>query len=236
MLNLNIQTKEWLDKIEPVEKYDEVPFSQELWRKAFHLVSLSIPVIYTFVTREFALIVLSIITSIAIIIDLLIKRENIIREIIFKIFGKLFRKYEKNGFVLNGATWILISAFLNILLFPKVFTVVSFYVLVISDATSALIGKRFGKTRFINKSFEGSFAFLLSGIIVVIVFGLFTGAPISFFIFAILGVILATVVEASSALLHVDDNLGVPFAISLILLIGSFVAQNFNQNYFDLLK
>lgn len=236
MLNLNISTKEWLNKIEPVEKYDEVSFSQEVWRKAFHLVSLSIPIIYTFVTREFALIVLSIITSIAIIIDLLIKKENIIHEVIFKIFGKLFRKFEKNGFVFNGATWILISAFLNILLFPKVFTVVSFYVLVISDATSALIGKRFGKTRFINKSFEGSCAFLLSGIIVVIVFGLFVNAPLSFFIFAILGVILASVVEASSVLLRVDDNLGVPFTISLTLLIGMFVARNFNQNYFELLK
>ncbi|MGQ9818747.1 MAG: diacylglycerol/polyprenol kinase family protein [Candidatus Kapaibacteriales bacterium] len=236
MLNLNIQTKEFFEKFESIEKYDELPFTQELWRKAFHLTSLSIPIIYTFVTREFALFVLSIVTSIAIIIDLLIKRGNIIRDIIFKIFGKLFRKYEKNGFVFNGATWILISAFINILLFPKVFTVVSFYVLVISDATSALIGKRFGKTRFLNKSFEGSCAFCLSGAIVVSLFGYFIGAPSLFFIFAILGVLLATIVEASSASLHLDDNLGIPFAISLTLLIGSFIAQNFNQNFLDLLK
>lgn len=235
MLNLNINIKELQDKLEPVEKYDEVPFTHEIWRKAFHLVSLSIPIIYTFVTREFALIVLFIISILAIIIDILIKSENRVKEFIFRIFGKLFRKYEKNQFVFNGATWMLISAFLNILLFPKVFTVVSFYVLVISDATAALVGKRFGKTRFLNKSLEGSTAFFLSGTIVTIIFGLIVGAPLMFFVFAVLGVLFATVVEASSAFLRVDDNLGIPLVISLILLIGSVLTRSFGENYFNLL-
>lgn len=236
MMNLNINLKELQERLESVEKHDQVPFSHEIWRKAFHLVSLSIPIIYSFVTREFALIILFIISIIAIIIDILIKQENVVQEMVFRFFGKIFRKYETNQFVLNGATWMLISAFLNVLLFPKVITIVSFYVLVISDAIAALIGKRFGKTRFLNKSLEGSITFLLSGIFVVIVFGNLVNAPFLFFIFAVGGVIFATFVEASSAFLHIDDNLGVPFAISTFLWVGAIISSHFSQNYIDLLK
>jgi hypothetical protein len=139
-----INIKEITARLEPVEKYDQVPFSVEIWRKLFHLVSLSIPVIYTFVSRQTAIIVLLIITIIAIIIDILIKKENIVQKIIFKIFGKLFRRFEMQNFVFNGATWMLISATLNVLLFPKLATITSFYVLVISDASAALLGKRLG--------------------------------------------------------------------------------------------
>lgn len=228
MINLEemkLHLKEINQKIEPVSKYDEVPFSVEVWRKLFHLVSLSIPVVYTFVSREFALVVLSIITIIAIFIDIMIKKENLVQKLIFKIFGKLFRKYEKQNFVFNGATWMLISATLNVILFPKLATITAFYVLVISDASAALIGKRFGKTRFINKSLEGFLAFVFSGVIVVLLVWYGFALPIHFLISAIIGVILAGIVESASAVLRVDDNLGIPLVISLALLIGSNISS-----------
>jgi len=230
---MKINLKEINEKLEPVAKYDEVPFSVEIWRKLFHLVSLSIPIIYTFVTRQFAFVVLTIITIIAILIDLLIKKENVVREIIYKIFGKLFRKYERQGFVLNGATWMLISATLNVLLFPKLATITSFYVLVISDASAALFGKRFGKTKFINKSFEGFLAFIISGFVVVTFIWIGFSLPISFLFSAFVGVIFAGIVESSSALLHIDDNLGVPLAISISLVIGSNIANAYGLGFIN---
>ncbi|MGB9852929.1 MAG: diacylglycerol/polyprenol kinase family protein [Candidatus Kapaibacteriota bacterium] len=231
LVGMKINIKEINEKLEPVEKYDEVPFSVEIWRKLFHLVSLSIPIIYTFVSRNFALIVLSIITIIAIFIDFMIKKDNIVKVVIYKIFGKLFRKYERQNFVFNGATWMLISATLNVILFPKLATITSFYVLVISDASAALIGKRFGKTRFLNKSLEGFFAFVISGFIVVT--GVWFGfhLPTSFLLSAFIGVILAGVVESSSAFLRIDDNLGVPLAISLSLVFGSAIASHYGMSF-----
>jgi len=228
-----INIKEINARLEPVEKYDQVPFSVEIWRKLFHLVSLSIPVIYTFVSRQTAVIVLLIITIIAIIIDILIKKENIVQKIIFKIFGKLFRRFEMQNFVFNGATWMLISATLNVLLFPKLATITSFYVLVISDASAALLGKRFGHTRFLNKSFEGFLAFIFSGCIVVILVWLGFQLPFAFLVSAIFGVILAGVVESSSAFLHIDDNLGVPLAISIALVIGSQIAASSGSGFIN---
>jgi len=137
------------------------------------------------------------------------------------------------NFVFNGATWMLISATLNVLLFPKLATITSFYVLVISDASAALLGKRFGHTRFLNKSFEGFLAFIFSGCIVVTLVWLGFQLPFAFLVSAIFGVILAGVVESSSAFLHIDDNLGVPLAISIALVIGSQIAASSGSGFIN---
>jgi len=230
-----LSIRELIIRLEPVEKYDQVPFSVEIWRKLFHMVSLSIPIIYTFVSRQTAIIVLTIITILAIIIDILIKKENIVQKIIFKIFGKLFRRFEMQNFVFNGATWMLISATLNVLLFPKLATITAFYVLVVSDASAALIGKSLGKTRFLNKSLEGFLAFIFSGFVVVTFVWLGFQLPIAFLLSAFVGVVLAGIVESSSALLRIDDNLGIPLAISLALVIGSQIASNSGAGFINFL-
>lgn len=222
------------EKIETVEKYDQVPFSVEIWRKLFHLVSLSIPVIYTFVPRQTAIYILFLITSLFIIIDLIIKKENFVRKIIFKIFGRLFRQFELQNFVFNGATWMLISATINVIIFPKLATITSFYVLVISDACAALFGKRFGKTKFLNKSFEGFTAFTISGFIVVTLVWLGYNLPISFLISAFAGVLVAGIVESSSAFFKIDDNLGVPIAISTVLVVGSKIAMGWGADFINI--
>ncbi len=222
-------------KLEPVEKFDQVPFSQELWRKAFHLVSLSIPTIYIFVPKPTAIVILLVITSIAVVIDILIKKENVVQKIIFKIFGKIFRKYEKSRFVFNGATWMLISATINVLIFPKLFTIVSFYVLVFSDASAALFGKRFGHTRFLNKTLEGSLAFFLSAFIVILLCTFAFNGSIVFLLSGIAAILLATFVEASSAFLRVDDNLGIPLAISFILWLGWLFSQSIGVHFANFL-
>ncbi len=223
------------EKLEPSEIHDEVPFSNEVWRKALHFVSLSIPIIYTFIPWEYALRIILVITIIAIIIDILIKEENIIQRIIFKFFGKIFRKYERSRFVFNGATWMLISATINILIFPKILTITAFYVLVISDACAALFGKRFGTTRFLNKSLQGSIAFVISGAIVIIAVGFAFSAPLAFFISGFVGVVLASVVEASSAFLRVDDNLGIPLTLSFVLWLGSLLGEGYGMGFLNIL-
>ncbi|MCX7879256.1 MAG: dolichol kinase [Ignavibacteria bacterium] len=227
--------KEINEKFEPIEKYDDVPYSVEVWRKLFHMVSILIPTIYLFVTKEFAIVVLSILTIIAIYIDIKIKSENIVKKFIMKIFGKLFRKFERQNFVFNGATWVLISATINVILFPKILTITSFYVLVFSDAVAALVGKRIGRIRFLNKTFEGFIAFVLVGFLTVFVIWLILKAPISFLILGFIGVIIAGVVEASSAWLRIDDNLGIPLSISLVMYFGAILATSFGQNFLNIL-
>ena len=92
----------------------EIPYSQELIRKTIHLISLSIPIGYTFLSKKVSLIVLLPITLLFVIFDVLSKRNYKVRQFVLFIFGKMLRPHEMHGdYKLNGASWVLISAILS---------------------------------------------------------------------------------------------------------------------------
>ena len=203
----------------------EIPFSQELLRKTIHLISLSIPVVYIFVTKEFALAILIPLCIIAIIIDLLSKGKNPIHYYLFKFFGKILRTHEvEKKYVLNGASWVLISAVLCVFVFPKIITVVAFTILIISDSCSAIFGRMYGKHRlFDKKSWEGTFAFFISAWVVVIIYGIIFNLPFSYFYFGILAGIIGGFAEAASGIMKMDDNLTIPVSAGLVLWLGDYL-------------
>lgn len=214
----------------------EIPFSQELLRKGIHLISLSIPVIYIFVTKEFALSVLIPMAVLFIIFDLLMKWDNPVQKLIYIIFGGMLRPHERGKkLVFNGATWVLISAVATVLVFPKILAVTGFTILIISDISAALFGRKYGKHPLFTKSWEGTFAFFISGIIVVLILGFAFGAPLAYFFWGIIGAIAAGFAEAASSVMKLDDNLSIPVTVASIMWIGALIAQNFGQNYLAML-
>ncbi len=76
-------------------------------------------------------------------------------KIFYKVFGFLLRKHEidKEKKNLTGATYVLISALICALIFPKVIFVTAFTILIISDTMAALIGRKFGKHKIFKKKF-----------------------------------------------------------------------------------
>ncbi|MCK7523378.1 MAG: hypothetical protein MZV64_39855 [Ignavibacteriales bacterium] len=64
----------------------------------------------------------------------------------------------------------LLSALICALIFPKVIFVTAFSILIISDTMAALIGRKFGKRKFLRKSLEGTLSFFISASIVVIIY------------------------------------------------------------------
>ena len=96
--------------------------------------------------------------------------------------------------------------------------------LIISDTIAALIGKRFGKPRFFGKSIEGSFAFFLSGVIVVALTPKVAYLPMEYLIGAV-AVMVGTIVEAVPV--GTDDNLAIPLATggTLWLMYAMFLPQ-----------
>ena len=115
---------------------------------------------------------------------------------------------------LNGATYVLIAATISVLVFPKVIAVTSFTILIISDLTAALVGKRFGKHRFFGKSLEGSAAFLLSALVVVAIVPKVEYRAGEYILQAAAAVV-GTIVEALP--ISVDDNLSIPLSIGLTM-------------------
>jgi len=194
-----------------------IHYKDELVRKLIHLFSLSIPIIYYFISTESAVIILGILTFIALILDLARHFSPDIGKIFYKIFGFILRKHEidtkqKN---LNGATYVLISALIGVLIFPKLIFISAFTILIISDTMAALIGRKFGKRKFLSKSFEGTLTFFISACIVI----LFTpkiGRFSEEYLIGFIGAFVGAIVENISFKL-IDDNLSIPLSVGFAM-------------------
>lgn len=196
-----------------------IDYQSEVLRKAIHLCSLSIPVIYYFITRELALTILIPLTILSLILDLGRYYFKPFSDFFYKFFGFLLRRHEKDEKrkSLNGATYVLISAVIVISFFPKVFAVTGFAVLIIGDIAAALIGRKFGQTQFLLKSLEGTIAFFVFSSIVILFTPKIEG-NITEFIIGFIAVGVGAIAENISTG-WADDNLTIPVFIGITMWI-----------------
>jgi dolichol kinase len=198
-----------------MEELDRLELRYEVARKAIHLSSLSIPVIYCHISRELALLLLVPLFTGFFLVDML---KNFVAPVsvwYHTTFDSMLRTHEiqKEKNHLNGATCITLSALLLVLFFPKVIVVASFSMVAISDTLAAIVGKAFGKHRFGQKSIEGSAAFFLSAMVIVLVvpgINPFIGLAMAVF---------ATVTEAFVVRIggfRIDDNLTIPLVSAMV--------------------
>lgn len=184
----------------------------EVWRKAIHLLVLIIPAGIFYFGRETSLKVLVPLTLFAIVCDVLRARSGTFRKVIDRVFGFMMRKSEWTALggpiVLNGATWVLLSLTVLVLIFPLPIALASFAIFVVADAMAALVGLSAGRHKWsrTGKTVEGSLAFFVTGLALALF--LFKIDPLA----ATIAVAVGTIVEA-----HVDvlnDNFMAPLAIS----------------------
>ncbi len=192
-----------------------IDYKSEVIRKLIHLVSLSIPVVYYFITKELALSILIPLTLFSLFLDYGRYYHKTLALYVEKIFGFIMRKHEKDAKKknLNGATYVLLSAVIVILIFPKVFVVTGFAVLIIGDISAALIGRKFGKTKFLFKSLEGTLAFFFFSVFVVMLSPKVEGIFAEYLI-GIAAVAVGAIAENISGE-WADDNFMIPIAVCL---------------------
>ena len=196
----------------------EESYGVEVMRKAIHLSSLAIPIVYFFVDRNVALAILLPLTLVLTVSDLLRLYHEPTGRVYERYLGFLLRNHERNdrGRRLTGATYVLLSATICVLVFPKVIVVTAFAILIVSDSAAALIGRRFGRHRLFAKSYEGTAAFFVSASAVVLLAPKILYVPAEYAI-GFLAALLGAIVEASP--LPLDDNLTIPLAIGAIMWI-----------------
>jgi dolichol kinase len=196
-----------------------IHYKDELVRKLIHLFSLSIPIIYYFIPRSDAILILSILTFVALFLDTSRYFFPSVGKIFYRYFGFLLRKHELDASKknLNGATYVFISALICVILFPKVFFITAFTILIISDTMAALIGRKFGKHKLLSKSFEGTLAFFISASIVVFLTPKVDNLPMEYIIGIIAAAVGAIVENISFG--FADDNLAIPISIGFTLWI-----------------
>jgi dolichol kinase len=187
----------------------EIPFSQELLRKATHLGALIIPGLYYIhgLSKLEALSVLVPITLLIFILDIGRMQGWKVWEIFgAKLIGKMIRVHEAGG-DFTGATYILTSACCTIALYPKPIAIAALAFIIVGDSFAAIIGRLWGKHRFGRKSYEGSAGCLFGTLIVAFC------VPQLPLAVSIPGAVIATVVEALST--KIDDNVSVPLLSGL---------------------
>jgi dolichol kinase len=192
-------------------------YKDELFRKLIHFTSLSIPIIYYFISTDTAAIILAVLAGLALIIDWARYLSPEVGKIFYKIFGFLLREHEVDDKKrnLNGATYVLISALIGVLIFPKLVFIAAFSILIVSDSLAALIGRKFGRRKFMAKSLEGTLTFFVSACIVI----LFTPKIGNFpeeYIIGFIGAFVGAIVENISFKL-IDDNLSIPIAVGFTI-------------------
>lgn len=203
---------------QPVEAAGQnVSFQYELIRKGIHMMSLSIPVGYYFISQSTALLILVPLMLAFLVGDLLRTFHQPSFELYQRIFGRMLRAHEKTQQkkTLNGATWVLLSAVFCVLVFPKLITITAFAILIISDTTAALIGRRFGTKKFNDKTLEGTSAFIVSAAIVILFTPKVQHIAAEYVIGMVSGVVGA-VAEVFSFNI-IDDNFAIPVAIGLAM-------------------
>ncbi|HZV12688.1 MAG TPA: SEC59/DGK1/VTE5 family protein [Candidatus Kapabacteria bacterium] len=201
-----------------MQKENDIPFSHELVRKLIHLTSLSIPIAYYYWSRQTMLEILVPLAAASVLIDIGRFYVPPVAKWFYAAFRPLLREHERDHSrkLLNGASYVLISAVLCVFVFPKLVTITSFSVLIISDTAAALVGRRYGKNKFFQKSLEGAAGFFISALVVILVIPkLQEGA--AEYVVAIIGAAVATIVESASIEMHMDDNLSIPISMGLTM-------------------
>lgn len=217
--------------LETKKKKKEISYADELRRKLIHLFSLNISLIYIQIDKWTAFWIMLIITAITVGIDILSKKVEPVEKFFYKYFGSILRKHErkKKKFRLNGASWLVISATLTILVFPKLFACVALSILIVSDIASALIGRKWGKTPiFKKKTVEGSTAFFVTAAATVVIYFLAFQLNNYFLLYGLIAALVTTFGEAISKQIKVDDNLIVPVVFAGFMWIVELILNSYN--------
>lgn len=194
-----------------------IDYKSEILRKSIHLFSLSIPIGYYFVTKELALLVLVPFMLFSLFMDIGRYYSKPIENFVNTLFGFMLREHEKDSKQknLSGATYVFLSAVLVIMVFPKVFVITGFSILIISDISAALYGRKFGKHKFLFKSLEGTLAFFISACVVVIFSPKISNLPMEY----VIGIIAAAFGAIAENISYgwADDNFTIPISVCGIM-------------------
>ena len=184
----------------------------EYHSKAIHLFNLIIPFSYWFIIpdqNQFKIIIITF-TALFILADYFRTKSKLIKKLFIIFFDKMLREHELKG-QFTGATWVIISASVTILVFPKYIAIISLIFMSIGDTFAALIGRKFGKLKIYDKSFEG----FLGGLIACLV-AAYCYDPLPFYISGF-GALAAMLFETLP--LPLDDNFRIPIGSAIIMTI-----------------
>jgi len=180
-------------------------------RKSWRICGIIFPLVYYFSNKITAVFILLPVLCLFLLIEFFRFRIARFNERLFVIFGQILKEKERKS--LLTSTTFLVSVLVTLILFRKDIAITAMLFLIFGDAASAVVGTYFGRTKILNKSLEGSLAFLVTCLLI----GLLTKAtgiglawPI-----IIAGAFTATITEL--LYLPLDDNFTIALFSGLVM-------------------
>jgi dolichol kinase len=187
---------------------EQLPLKKELQRKAIHLAANFIPLYYHFShQKEIVQIGLAVLSAGFLAVDVLRMKNSLVRRWFLHIFGVLLREKESKRH-LTGATMLFLGMLLTVFLFDEKQAVPALLFVGLADPAAAIVGRLWGKNRFLEKSLEGSAAFYLTASFVILAFTHYSWG-------GLVVALIVTVVELIP--LGIDDNLLIPVLTGYLL-------------------
>lgn len=194
-------------------------YNLEVRRKAFHCMSIVFPIFYLLSNKLTMVMVLTVVTGLAIALDISRHYNQTIQGLVAKIFTTIMREDEISGnFKLSGVSYMFLGLFVTCILFSKGVAISAFLVLIVSDTFAALVGKKIGKPGPNGKSIEGSVAFAISAALIGMLSYTFHSYGTNF-IGIVIASIATTFVEYHADRLGVNDNLAIPITFGLVVTV-----------------
>ena len=199
--------------------------ADELRRKAVHLAAIGIPIAYYFVPRTLSTRILLGVFLVLLFIDLLRLQTPRVRWLVSQFLGDILRGHESRD--LLASTYMVLASLLTLYIVPQPqVAIAALAFMVVGDTSAALVGRRWGRIRYLGKSLEGSIACfvacVLAGAVVLQIPPPAEHAlPALTWSVMLAGAFFATVFEALP--IPLDDNFSVPLAagIAMMTILGS---------------
>ena len=189
---------------------------REIARKLLHVASGVIPVLYAAgVDRRLLASLLAGASIVALIIEVARFRLASIGEVFDRTAGRLLRPHERHHW--SGATWLLFSFLLVVVLFPRPIAVAAMWAVAVGDASAAIIGRVVGSRRGRphRKTLAGSIACALMTILGALVIARLPLGP------SIVGGVVAAAAEWPTG--PIDDNVRIGLAVGVGILLSHMV-------------
>lgn len=183
-----------------------------MYRKLYHLGGLIFPAIMILFSRKAAIYSSGILFLLVLLFDMFRLQWKEFNLIVIKKLPIKFKRKEVKS--LTGSPFFLGGCFLTLLLFEPEYAIGGIIYLSIGDMCAVIVGKNFGKIKIFKKTLEGSIAFVVSTILIMMLLNFYGILNLSI-IGIITGSFICTFVELLPV--RIDDNLTIPIAGAFIL-------------------
>ena len=182
-----------------------------------HLLALVVPLLMGLLGNRLSILILVPLALLMVGADALRAHSPAFARFIDRWFGFMMRGEERfvrpDAIVVNGASWVIVTAALLALIFPIRIAVASFVTFMVADAAAALVGRRYGRHHWPDsaRTLEGSAAFVITGVLIMLLFRdvlFWTG-------------VVSTVAGAAAEVVRkpLNDNIRVPLLTALTLFL-----------------